>query len=70
MWNIPNILTLLRILLIPVFVLIFYLPFGWARVGLRPGVRAGGGDRLAGWISRQALVPDLAIRDLPRSGSG
>lgn len=33
MWNIPNILTLLRIVLIPVFVLIFYLPFNWARVG-------------------------------------
>lgn len=31
MWNIPNILTLLRIVLIPVFVLLFYLPFGWAR---------------------------------------
>ncbi len=33
MWNIPNILTLLRIVLIPVFVLIFYLPVGWARIG-------------------------------------
>ena len=32
MWNIPNILTLIRIILIPVFVLIFYLPFGWARL--------------------------------------
>ncbi|MDM8559445.1 CDP-diacylglycerol--glycerol-3-phosphate 3-phosphatidyltransferase [Candidatus Parabeggiatoa sp. HSG14] len=28
--NIPNILTLLRILLIPVFVGVFYLPWGWA----------------------------------------
>jgi CDP-diacylglycerol---glycerol-3-phosphate 3-phosphatidyltransferase len=28
--NIPNTLTLLRILLIPVFVVIFYLPFGWS----------------------------------------
>lgn len=27
--NIPNILTLLRILLIPVFILVFYLPFAW-----------------------------------------
>jgi CDP-diacylglycerol--glycerol-3-phosphate 3-phosphatidyltransferase/cardiolipin synthase len=32
MWNIPNILTLLRILLIPVFVLLFYLPVEWARL--------------------------------------
>jgi len=30
--TIPTILTLLRIGLIPVFVLIFYLPFEWARV--------------------------------------
>jgi len=30
--SIPNILTLLRILLIPVFVLVFYLPFSWAHV--------------------------------------
>ncbi|WP_177419220.1 CDP-diacylglycerol--glycerol-3-phosphate 3-phosphatidyltransferase [endosymbiont of Lamellibrachia barhami] len=33
MWNIPNLLTLLRIVLIPVFVLIFYLPVEWARIG-------------------------------------
>ena len=32
MWNIPNILTLLRIVLIPVFVLLFYLPVEWARI--------------------------------------
>lgn len=28
--NVPNILTLLRIGLIPIFVLVFYLPFSWA----------------------------------------
>lgn len=28
--NVPNSLTLLRIALIPVFVLVFYLPFGWS----------------------------------------
>jgi CDP-diacylglycerol--glycerol-3-phosphate 3-phosphatidyltransferase/cardiolipin synthase len=32
MWNIPNILTLLRIVLIPVFVLLFFLPVEWARL--------------------------------------
>ncbi len=33
MWNLPNILTLLRILLIPVFLVVFFLPVGWARTG-------------------------------------
>lgn len=28
--NIPNILTILRVLLIPVFILLFYLPFNWS----------------------------------------
>lgn len=32
MWNIPNLLTLLRIVLIPVFVGIFYLPVGWSHI--------------------------------------
>ncbi|AWB68116.1 CDP-diacylglycerol--glycerol-3-phosphate 3-phosphatidyltransferase [Saccharobesus litoralis] len=30
MWNIPNTLTTLRIIMIPVFVVTFYLPFEWA----------------------------------------
>ena len=29
-WNIPNTLTLLRIVLIPIFVLVFYAPFDWS----------------------------------------
>lgn len=33
MWTIPNLLTFLRILLIPVFVVVFYLPVPWARAG-------------------------------------
>ncbi|KTD15049.1 CDP-diacylglycerol--glycerol-3-phosphate 3-phosphatidyltransferase [Legionella israelensis] len=28
--SLPNLLTLLRILLIPIFVIVFYLPFSWA----------------------------------------
>jgi len=32
MWTVPNILTLLRIVLIPVFVVVFYLPGEWSRV--------------------------------------
>ena len=31
--NLPNILTLGRIALIPVFAVVFFLPFGWANVG-------------------------------------
>lgn len=30
--NIPNSLTLLRIAMIPIFVLVFYLPFAWSNV--------------------------------------
>lgn len=30
LWNIPNLLTLLRILLIPVFVPVFYVPAQWS----------------------------------------
>lgn len=30
MWNIPNILTSLRIFFIPIFVICFYLPYEWA----------------------------------------
>ncbi|HCL16146.1 MAG TPA: CDP-diacylglycerol--glycerol-3-phosphate 3-phosphatidyltransferase, partial [Pseudomonas sp.] len=28
--NIPNLLTVLRVLLIPIFILLFYLPFYWS----------------------------------------
>ena len=28
--NVPNTLTLFRIALIPVFVIVFYLPFSWS----------------------------------------
>ncbi len=31
-WTIPNILTLLRIALIPVFMIAYYLPVGWSHV--------------------------------------
>lgn len=29
MWNLPNILTLLRIALIPMFIVVYYLPWEW-----------------------------------------
>jgi len=31
-WNIPNVLTLIRIVLIPVFVLVFYAPIPWSHL--------------------------------------
>lgn len=31
-WTIPNLLTLFRIVLIPVFVLLFYLPVSWSNI--------------------------------------
>lgn len=43
--NIPNILTLLRIAMIPVIVLVFYLPYDWARPA-------------CGWIYGAAAITD------------
>jgi len=34
LWTIPNILTVFRIALIPVLVLVYYLPFAWANVAV------------------------------------
>lgn len=31
-WNIPNSLTIMRIMMIPIFVLIFYTPFNWSHM--------------------------------------
>ncbi|QIK37740.1 CDP-diacylglycerol--glycerol-3-phosphate 3-phosphatidyltransferase [Caldichromatium japonicum] len=47
MWNLPNLLTLLRILLIPVFVVLFYLDLDWA-----PYAAAGvfGAAALTDWL--------------------
>jgi CDP-diacylglycerol--glycerol-3-phosphate 3-phosphatidyltransferase len=52
--NIPNSLTLLRIALIPVFVVIFYLPFEWARiVAAVVFVLAAITDALDGYLARR-----------------
>jgi len=54
MWNIPNILTLLRIALIPVFVVIFYLPTPWARLVCAIVFTAAAvTDWLDGWLARR-----------------
>lgn len=54
MWTIPNILTLMRILLIPVFVVVFYLPIEWARIGCALIFAvAGATDWLDGHLARK-----------------
>ncbi|WP_462331140.1 CDP-diacylglycerol--glycerol-3-phosphate 3-phosphatidyltransferase [Thiohalocapsa halophila] len=53
-WNIPNALTLLRIALIPVFVVIFYLPVPWARPACAlVFTLAAVTDWLDGWLARR-----------------
>lgn len=53
-YNLPNLLTLLRLALIPVFVLVFYLPFGWAHVAVTAifGIAAIT-DWLDGYLARR-----------------
>ncbi len=52
--NLPNILTLSRIAVIPVFVLVFYLPFSWANdAATALFLLAAVTDWLDGWIARR-----------------
>ncbi len=52
--NVPNALTLLRIVLIPVFVLIFYLPYQWSyMVSAAIFALAGITDWLDGYLARK-----------------
>ncbi len=52
--NIPNALTLFRILLIPVFVLLFYLPFSWSyTASALVFALAGFTDWLDGYLARR-----------------
>lgn len=54
MWNIPNLLTLMRIFLIPVFVAVFYAPVPWARLGCALVFGAAAlTDLLDGWLARR-----------------
>ena len=52
--NIPNTLTLLRIALIPVMLVLFYLPYTWARASAA-GIFALAAltDLLDGWLARR-----------------
>lgn len=50
----PTILTLLRIALIPVLVVVFYLPYGWANIAaVAVFILAGVTDWLDGWVARR-----------------
>ena len=52
--NIPNILTLIRIAMIPVFVAIFYLPWSWApQACAAVFALAGATDWLDGYLARR-----------------
>ncbi len=52
--TIPTILTLLRILMIPVLVIVFYLPVAWANLAaLLIFIAAALTDWLDGWIARR-----------------
>jgi len=54
MWTIPNLLTLLRLLLIPIFILCFYLPgptFRWVTAGIF--LLAAITDWFDGYLARQ-----------------
>jgi len=52
--NIPNILTMFRILLIPIFVLVFFLPFEWARLACAVlFATAAATDWLDGYLARR-----------------
>jgi CDP-diacylglycerol--glycerol-3-phosphate 3-phosphatidyltransferase/cardiolipin synthase len=54
MMTIPNLLTLLRIFLIPVFVIVFYLPYDWAHRGATALFTLGAlTDWLDGYLARR-----------------
>ena len=52
--NVPNILTLFRIGLIPVFTVVFYLPFNWSnQVACMIFIIAAITDLLDGFLARK-----------------
>jgi len=54
LWNAPNLLTLLRIVLIPVFIVAYYLPYSWApALTMSLFVAAAVTDWLDGYLARR-----------------
>ncbi len=52
--NIPNLLTVLRVLLIPIFLLLFYLPFSWSYMAASAVFAvAAATDWLDGYLARR-----------------
>ncbi|MBD1554288.1 CDP-diacylglycerol--glycerol-3-phosphate 3-phosphatidyltransferase [Pseudomonas typographi] len=52
--NIPNLLTVLRVLLIPCFILLFYMPYGWSYVAASTVFAiAAATDWLDGYLARR-----------------
>ncbi len=53
-WNTPNLITLLRIFLIPIFIGVYYLPFRWASLlAMSLFVLAAITDWLDGYLARR-----------------
>ncbi|TNF03151.1 MAG: CDP-diacylglycerol--glycerol-3-phosphate 3-phosphatidyltransferase [Gammaproteobacteria bacterium] len=54
MWNLPNILTLMRIAMIPILICVFYLPWEWRHLASAAifGIAAGT-DWLDGYLARK-----------------
>ena len=54
LWNTPNLITLLRIFLIPIFIAAYYLPFRWASLlAMSLFVLAAFTDWLDGYLARR-----------------
>lgn len=54
MWNVPNSLTIFRIALIPVFVVVYYLPMNWANLACASiFALAAATDWLDGYLARR-----------------
>jgi len=52
--NIPNLITVLRVLLIPIFILLFYLPFHWSYIAASATFAlASATDWLDGYLARR-----------------
>ena len=66
MWNLPNILTLMRIAMIPVFIVVYYLPLEWHHFASAAifGIAAALTDWVDGYF-RSKIEYGNAIRCIP-----